>query len=251
MVGQPLPIAALTRLLDAPDDAAGSWIRADPIDLVTDLAAVWLDPKLRFEHGTWLDPITELMRDEGLDFELHASGRGYLRLPQSPDCRFTPPWQLAGQSLEHCLPQGMDQRRWRHLLNETQILLHQHRQDLDDPRSVPGSLWFWGAGALPARDAFKAKVVILRAQDPALLGLAHWLELDATSGPSLAAPGPGELIEWQADEQHSAEANLERLQADLRPAWWRLRRGRINELIIAGRQSWWSCRPRHAWRIWR
>src|SRR5690554_99902 len=40
VAGQPVPIAPLTRLLDAPDDAGGIWIRADPIGLVTDLAAV-------------------------------------------------------------------------------------------------------------------------------------------------------------------------------------------------------------------
>ncbi len=50
------------------------------------------------------------------------------------------------------LPEGNEGKRWRSLLNEAQIVLHNH--PLNEQRVARGqlpvnSLWFWGAGALP------------------------------------------------------------------------------------------------------
>lgn len=253
LTGRPLPVAALTRRLDRPGDAAGAWLRADPIGLVPDLAAVWLEPETEFGAGEWSEEIAALFAEEGMEFELAESGRGYLRLERVPDCEFSPPWTLAGESLERLMPRGTDARAWRRLLNETQVLLHQHRQRSRQPRSVPGSLWFWGGGALPERAAVDSRVERIVADTPVLSGLADWLDIPRESPVDAGADalGPGTLFEWRADERESAIDNLERLQALLRPAWRGLRSGRLRLIELAGMTTTRRFGPLDAWRVWR
>ncbi|RFF31950.1 hypothetical protein DZC52_02870 [Wenzhouxiangella sediminis] len=251
VTGRPLPAAPLTRRLDRPDDAAGVWLRADPVGLVPDLAAVWLQPERRFGAGAWSEAISDLLEEEGLALELTASGRGYIALERSPESLFVPPWALAGSSLDHAMPEGDDARRWRRLLNETQVLLQQHRRSADDPAAIPGSLWFWGGGSLPEPEKAVARVQRIVAGDPVLVGLADWLGLPCRAFEEGVEPRPGDLVEWPSRFEASAEANLERLQEFLRVAWRRLRLGRIGELELSGMETVRRFAPRHAWRIWR
>lgn len=251
LVDRPIAAAALTRRIDFPEDHSGIWLRADPIGLVPDLAAVWLQPDHEFSPGDWVDPLIELFRDEGLHWELSASGRGYLRLDTVPDCRFRPPWQLAGESLEHLLPQGGAARRWLRLLTESQVLLQQCRQRADDSEPIPGSLWFWGAGHLPPVDEVRPRVSRLVSDDPAAQGLADWLALERLPEESLEMPQPGTLHQWSGDLTESADSNLQRLLQFLRPAWRQLRTGRIRGLELADRESVRRYRPLDAWRVWR
>lgn len=251
VAGTSLPAAPLSRRVDAPEDCQGTWLRADPVGLVPDLAAVWLQPDIPFEPGAWSEALRRMFADEGLRFELTASGRGYLELEHTPDCRFLPPWLLAGESLEHCLPAGPEQQRWRRLLNETQVLLHQHGRDGQVAAPIPGSLWFWGAGALPDRDAVRPGVARIVADDPVLEGLADWLGIEYHRTHSALPRQAGTLIEWPADPAASAEANLEALTNFLRPAWRRLRAGRLRQLVLADRKRARSFSRLDAWRVWR
>ncbi|MEE4305111.1 MAG: hypothetical protein V2J19_13270 [Wenzhouxiangella sp.] len=251
VAGRPLPAAPLTRRLDRPEDAAGAWLRADPVGLVPDLAAVWLQPEKDFSPGAWSEALSDLLEEEGLALDLTGRGRGYIALDTSPSSRFAPPWALAGSSLELALPEGDDARRWRRLLNETQVLLQQHRRNADDPGAVPGSLWFWGGGALPEPAGITPRVQRIVAGDPVLVGLADWLELPCRDFEADIEPRPGELVEWPSRFEASAEDNLEQLQGFLRRAWRRLRLGRIGELELSGMQTVRRFGPRHAWRVWR
>lgn len=251
LLGHPMAAAALTRRIDFPDDHAGIWLRADPVGLVPDLAAVWLQPEQRFPPGDWADQLDELFREEGLHWQLGASGRGYLRLEAVPACRFPPPWRLAGESLEHLLPEGDEAQRWRRLLTECQVLLQQYRKRSERPELVPGSLWFWGGGSLPDPGPLEPRVERLIADSAAARGLADWLSLDCLPGMRAATPQPGTLQEWSGDRAESAETNLVRLQQFLRPAWRLLRTGRIRSLELADRASVRRFRPLDAWRVWR
>lgn len=249
--GQPLPAAALTRRLERPEDARGTWLRADPVGLVPDLAAVWLQADQAFDHGAWRNQLVELLAGEGLSLEWGELGRGYIRLEAIPDCRFAPPWTLAGSSLEHCLPEGPDARRWRRLLNETQVVLHQHRQRVDDPGAVPGSLWFWGAGSLPDPASIEPRVCRIMSEDALLVGLADWLGLPCRPFGEDAEACAGSLVEWPSRFEDSADANLERLQDFLRAAWRRLRMGRIRQLELAGLEGVRRFSVADAWSVWR
>lgn len=251
VAGRPLAAAALTRRIDFPQDHSGLWLRADPIGMVPDLAAVWLEPDQAFPRGDWTDQLIELFDEEGLQWELSRSGRGYLRLQAVPECQFRPPWQLAGESLEHVLPRGKEAQRWRRLLTECQVVLQQCRHRADQPERIPGSLWFWGAGSLPRRDSVRPRVASLVSDDPVAAGLADWLSLECLSTEEVRTPQAGILREWSGDRAESAEANLEALLGFLRPAWRQLRAGRIRCLELADRTSVRRFGPLDAWRVWR
>lgn len=248
--GVDLAAAPLSRLHDFPEDASGAWMRADPIGLTPDLAAVWMQAEQSFTRGAWQQDLQALMADEGFELDFHPSGRGYLRLSETPDCRFASPAALAGNSLEHCLPEGPGSSVWRRLLNETQILLHQCA-DRRRGESVPGSLWFWGGGQLPAAGDVAPRIESLVADDPVMAGLAEWLALPCREAGDGVEVRGGELIEWPAEFERSADENLERLAAFLRPAWRQLRLGRLRALELCGRHCRWVCRPADAWRVWR
>lgn len=250
LFGQALPAAALSRHLDRPEDVQGSWLRADPAGVRPDLGAVWLQP------GSRLSPDSPAGRDlaarfaeEGMRLELTPSGRGYLTLRSVPECRFTPPWQLAGESMDRVWPQGRDALYWRNLLNETQMILHQHRQSNPE---LPGTLWFWGAGESPANIP-QARVCRVRAKSPELLGASRWAGLDCIGADAGGDAGtwPGLLVEWISDHALTAEDNLARLAADLVAALRRLRFARnLRELELASENRAWCLSTPAAWRVW-
>jgi hypothetical protein len=249
LTGQALPAAPLSRWFDCPDDAAGIWMRADPVHLRPDLKAVWLTPGAKLDPSAAIvDQLHALFADEGLHLDLPLPGRGYLRLDRVPDCRFSAPWELSGQSLDQVLPVGPDARRWIRLMSECEVLLHQARTEHDE--SLPSGLWLWGAGALPERSTVAARVGTLISDDPVLRGLARWLGLASDSPSTDQIPGDEGLYEWPVSHEDSAADNLERLEAWLRPAWRRLRRGRLDGLELAGRGSVWSLGTVDAWRFW-
>lgn len=251
--GRPLAPAALTRRLDHPGDADGCWLRADPIDLSADLGAVWLHP------GVALDPesapareLVALFAEEGLELDFPTAERGYIRLAESVDCRFSPPWELAGESMEHLMPTGADARRWRRLLNESQMMLHQYRAESAGPDRPPGSLWFWGSGALPARSAVRARISTIAGDDPIMRGLADWLELEHVPARLDEAPRPGLMMAWPFEHSLDAQTNLGRLDAWIRRAWRRLRLDRrFDALEIADGSRCWRFTTVDAWRVWR
>jgi hypothetical protein len=247
IAGQPVMSAPLTRRLDRPGDAEGVWMRADPVDLIPDLRAVWLKP------GASLDPASSLVGDikalvaeHGIVFDLPGPTRGYLRLDRVPDCRFTPPWMLAGESMEHALPSGPEQKTWRHLLSELQVLMHANGA----ASGAPKGLWLWGAGELPGDPVPAARISHLGCRDPALIGMAEWLGLSHEPPRSVEPPADQTFVEWLAEPKRSADANLEDLATWIRPVWWRLTLGRIDALEVAGRERAWRLSPGSTWRFW-
>ncbi len=248
LTGKSLPAAALSRLRDAPDTAeTGIWMRADPVRLVPDLNAVWVQTGVRLEpdHPA-LPELRELFAEVGLAFELPVAERGYLRLDAVPNCSFEPPAALIGQSMDHAMPEGPDARLWRRLLNDAQVILHQYRD-----RSEVGGLWFWGPGRLPSRAGIAPRVSHVCSRDADLLSLADWLGLSHEPLDAPARVADHSLVCWSADQALSADDNLQSLADWLRPLWWRLCAARIDALELAGGEQAWSLTPAQAWRFWR
>lgn len=89
---------------------------------------------------------------EGSGFVLHADGGPGWLCECPPDLQFTAvePSSAIGLNLRGLLPDGRDARRVRALVNELQMLLHEH--PVNERRAASGqalvnSVWLWGAGS--------------------------------------------------------------------------------------------------------
>ncbi len=243
--GQPLPAAAVSRQLDYPHDCEGIWLRADPVQLRPDLNAVWVRPS-RFPESDHpaVSELAALFSETGFAFDLPVPTRGYLRLSADVDCRFVPPWMLAGQSLDHLLPDGPDGAIFTRLLTEAQVVLHQYAES-----DLPSGLWFWGAGALPSRSSISPRVSHVAGDDPELPALAKWLDLSYQPGPARQADQS--FVRWQPGEGTTADQALIELADWLKPAWCRLWLGRLDRLELAGAEQVWGLGSGQARAFWR
>lgn len=153
-----LPVAALTRQYDRGDAAHQAWLRADPAHVRADLGAGRLLACGELgladaEVEALLQPLRPLFGDDGCPISAGAPSRWYLALPR--DARlpaFVPPSRVLGDDIYAHLPEGDLGRRWRRLLSEAQVTLHNHPLNAERARAgkpVVNSLWFWGGGVLP------------------------------------------------------------------------------------------------------
>lgn len=246
------PVAALTRQLDADDAATGGWLRADPVRIAPDMAGARM-----MAHGEALElteedvaqllpALRQMFGDAGFTLDAPHPARWYLRVP--PEARlpaFAPVDEVLGDDLFAHLPQGDAGRRWRALLSEAQVTLHNHpwnAQRLAQGKSPVNSLWFWGGGVLPdfVRTRFrqvKGNEVLLRAlakaagvgasgendgEVDALIDLRHLRSLDLLARdalqPLLAALARRELDSLTLDFQDGVIFQLQRSQ---RWRFWR------------------------------
>ena len=187
------PLAAITRQRDAGDAALHQWLRADPAHVRPDMtgARVLAIGELGLSHDeaqALLAPLRPLFGDMGLQISAPVPSRWYVALPV--DARppsFSPPEDVLGDDLFSHLPDGPDGRRWRALLNEAQVILHNH--PVNEARAKAGkpavnSLCFWGAGRLP--DHVRCAFTAVSTQDPELLSLAQLAGMAGTAaGPQL------------------------------------------------------------------
>ena len=198
-LGMPLPSAALTRQLDAADAGTEVHLRADPVHLQAGLEQATLlhgsgpGPGLRITAGeseALAAAVNEALADDGLRVEPLTATRWYLRLPAMPAADFSSPYALNGASLRDSLPTGAEGSRWRRLLTVTQTALY--ASPVNEAREARGeppvnSLWFFGAGSLPARS--KPSLTVLSSTHELALALA------AHTGVPAAAP-PADGAAW-------------------------------------------------------
>jgi hypothetical protein len=185
--------------------------------------------------------------EAGIRLEISTPDRWHLRLPAGlPLPVLAAPEQALGEDLYQHLPQGPEGRRWRVLINDVQVLLHQHPRNA--ARSAAGqppvnSVWLWGAGALPAcvRSRFGGVV----GDDLLLNALAERAGVlrQPRTPDSMAAAREG----WLVDLQDLPVADIER-------DWW----PRLQALVLrqpahisfASGERWLHL-PWHRWRFWR
>lgn len=198
------PVAALTRLIDAGDAAGGlggnaadTWLRADPAHVAPDINGARLlgwGETLGVDEDdvrALLPALRPLFGDAGFQLDAPHPARWYLRLPEGTRLPPLPgPDEVLGDDLFAALPRGEEAaaRRWRTLITEAQVLLHQHprnRERATQGKVAINALWFWGAGRLP--DAVQSRYLHVRSQDPLLQGLARM------AGAAIATPeSPGD-----------------------------------------------------------
>jgi len=192
---EPWPVAALTRQLDAGDAAGASWVRADPAFVVPDMhgarmmaygEALALDAD---DLAALLPDLRPLFADAGFVLDAPDPSRWYVRLsPEAQLPEFAEPESALGDDLFAHLPPGEAGRRWRALLTESQVLLHQHpwnRQRAARGKAPVNSLWFWGGGRLDSTVVSPHAQV--RSRDALLRALAKAAGVSADVGAKVDA----------------------------------------------------------------
>ncbi|HVH36161.1 MAG TPA: phosphoglycerate mutase [Tahibacter sp.] len=254
--GTTVPVAALTRQADCNDAAGALWLRADPAYVRADMATArllaWGDLGLtREDCEALLRPLKPLFGDSGFPIDAPVPSRWYLRAPAGAQLpAFVPPDQAHGDDLRVHLPEGHEGRRWRSLLNEAQIVLHNH--PLNAQRIARGqlpvnSLWFWGAGSLP--QWIKTPLARVLTRDGVLAALA------AQASCAVLVPQPDALAGFAGETLLDLDdpALLPALAQDWLPALQQaLARGRLDVLqlrFVDGTRV--SYRHANRWRFWR
>lgn len=237
------PVAAITRQRDAGDATLHSWLRADPAYVRPDMtgARVLAIGELglsRDEAEALLQPLRPLFGDAGFPISAPHPARWYLALPAGARLpAFAPPEAVLGDDLFLHLPDGPEGRRWRALLNEAQVMLHNH--PVNAARIAAGklpanSLCFWGAGRLP--DHVRARLRDVGSDEATLASLGALSQAHPQSG-------KGRLLDLRAARDWAAvEAALPAALADA---------GERGVVLDFADGAAWSLRPGQRWRFWR
>lgn len=189
------PLAALTRQYDAKDAQLNSWLRADPAHVRAEMGVVRLlacgDLGLtQAEADELIKPLKILFGDVGFPLSAPHPSRWYLMLPKESKLpEFQSPDTAIGADIFSQFPSDDTSKRWRALLNEAQITLHNH--PLNAERIQKGllpvnSLYFWGGGVLPDQVKFHAHQV--KSDDVIIKSLMHhagFENQDKTDGATL------------------------------------------------------------------
>ncbi|MGB5105049.1 MAG: hypothetical protein WBO04_17260, partial [Steroidobacteraceae bacterium] len=155
---------------------SGTWACARPVHLLTGLDHLQLSPAHldldATESTTLLADINRHLDGTGYRFHLARDDDWLLECDRSLDCTTVEPTVAAGCNLRELMPGGRDGAQVRSLINELQMLLHEHPVNGQrEQRGVPvaNSLWLWGFGA--ASPPAPVALPPLYTDDPWLAGL--------------------------------------------------------------------------------
>lgn len=191
------PVAALTRALDGGDAPSSAWLRADPAHVRPDINGARLlacGEALRLDRQdveTFLPALRPLFGDAGFTLDAPDPHRWYLRLPREARLpSFASPAEALGADLFDQLPgagedRSPEARRWRALLSEAQVVLHNHPRNAARVAAglVPvNSVWFWGAGVAP--DHVTTAAAAVASDDVLVRALTLRAGVDAVAVPS-------------------------------------------------------------------
>lgn len=180
------PVAALTREFDRHDAGKHLWLRADPAYVRADMAAARMLAcgelgLTQDEADTLGGSLQPLFDEHGLLLETTTPSRWYVRCPTTEYLpEFAAPDAVLGDDLYLHMPSGDLGKRWRRLLSEVQITLHNH--PLNAARAARGqiainSVWFWGGGVLP--ESIKTELNRVISNDDLVLALAGCARIGA------------------------------------------------------------------------
>lgn len=266
-----LPVAAVTHLVDFDGDHEGCWMRADPVYLHADMSRLLLFESSGFkldrdEAEALAREVNTVLGPQALDLRVGASARRwYQRLPRPPAIRTAPLSAAIGAHIAPLLPRGSEAARWHTLANEVQMILHAspvNARRLERGEPPINSLWWWGAGPLPAAVAPRWSWVA--ALDAVARGLAALnatrcvapesllgADLTHAEGSGLAVFDAGYLAARRGDAEALGGELVALERGWCAPLLTAMRRGRIQSLTVRTLGAAWRLRPRDLWRFWR
>ncbi|MEK7877671.1 MAG: phosphoglycerate mutase, partial [Pseudomonadota bacterium] len=150
------PVAPLTLAADGVAPQHYYWLRADPVELrmehsrlvmaraVSDLDAI--------ESRELIAALNRHFSRDGITLLAPCPRRWYLRADRAPGIATTPLARAANRDIEAHLPQGDAALDWHRVINEAQMVLHEHAVNV--AREARGaatvnSIWLWGGGTVP------------------------------------------------------------------------------------------------------
>ncbi len=247
--GADWPVASVCRVGEGAAPDGRFWFRADPVHLSAARDRVYLAAVERLdlaEAAALAGEVAALYRDDGWQIETPHPLRWYLGFERPAAVTTTPLGAALGGDLESHWPKGEEALRWRGLLNELQMLLHQ--SGVNAAREARGDvpvngLWLWGGGTLPELDRGAWSAVF--SDDCLALGLGR-LSGAAVAGlpvdfqKVLASETPRSLVVDTHLLDARAAADIERFAAhlaELEQRWFSallpaLRSGRLTTLHL-------------------
>jgi len=270
------PVAPLTLAADGIAPEHYYWLRADPVELRLIRNQLVLAGSVGdLDANESRDLITALNRHfarDGIALRAPFPQRWYLRVDRAPGIATTPLANAVNHDIARHLPLGEAALDWHRVMNEAQMVLHEHA--VNEAREARGaasanSIWLWGGGTVPAvsrapyqsvwsEDALARSLAAAAgiAQHPLPGGGAAWLTTAAAAGDNHLlvfnqlsdALRAGGVTAW-CEEAAMLERNW---IAPLLPA---LRGGKISALTLAASNAdvllEATVTPITWWRLWR
>lgn len=257
-----LPAGPCVAALQSPGRPVGTWACARPVHLLTALDHLRLAPDMpevdAFESDVLCADINRHL--EGRGWRLHATRHGpdwLLECAALVDCTGLEPEEAAGENLRDLMPRGRDAALAVSLVNELQMLLHEH--PVNEARAARGlaavnSLWLWGFGCVePVRPV---ALPVLYADDAWLRGL--WQLLGAMQRPLADfatafddGTTQAAVVETRGRELSFPEALQLAERACLAPARRLLEQGAVEEIAMCLGRRVVRVDHRAKWRFWR
>lgn len=224
------PIAAIAASVDGTDVSAAYWLRADPVHLVLQRDCFTLgEPvpvQVKPEHARpMIASLNQHFNQDGLTFLMGDSGAWYLRVAQEPGIQTTLPAVAIGKNIYQFMPQGVASAKWLSVLNEVQMLLHEHAANLAREsigEVAVNSIWLSGGGRLPSAIRSQNDTSLLVADSEFYQGVAKWADM-----PCQSVPDSLECLLDEAGQRPHVRLQLSELQLmdDVRgnlrqSSWW-------------------------------
>lgn len=248
---------------DVATHSGHTWARAEPVHLLTaldhlQLAAPVPLPLDASESGPLLETLNAHLVGTGFELRALADGGWLCRCPEGLECETVDPLDALGRNLRELLPSGRDAIRVRSLVNELQMLLHEH--PVNERRAARGlppvnSVWLWGVGAVRAPTADVKGDLLTDDAWLAALWRRHGgrVRSPAELGQALAEGGAGLRVAAAAGRDgRSAVDVLQALEANVfAPLRAALATSRVSRVSLhAGRRAL-DLTPSARWAFWR
>lgn len=151
-----LPIARIGACAENLAFNEGWWLRADPVQLQVDAGQIYLIGKeylevQQSEMASLSNDLQKYFAELGIRFFSPSNDEWYIQSQEPLGIRNYPLSQVKNRDILEFLPNGENQKFWRLLLTELQMLLFTHAVNKERQNSLKplvNSLWFWGEGEL-------------------------------------------------------------------------------------------------------
>lgn len=262
-------VAAVTYALDSGSNTNSVAMRADPVHLRAEADRLVLFPAeatgiSRQESHRLLDALNREIGDDSFAFCFGEADRWYLKSDSKPSGRWFGPDEVEGHDILGFLPDGPDNAMTRKLINDAQMVLHEH--PVNEARRERGdaeinSIWPWGWQSQPVATELTGCDIVVAA-NPYAKGLARLVRAQAQEplvDPVQDATGSGVIVYddvERASRDGSAgavESSLERLdRLYVAPLLAGLKRGGIKTIRLADTSGWcYTIDRRDVWKVWR